>query len=174
MWNYIVLWYVIAPVEPNVGHQAPPEAWQALKTISLHLEVVGPHENWASDFRSELRYVRHYARTLQNAPRLVDTERLPPPCVATEFLRFNEAYQCHLANQQLMLAHRADDVGDALGEARQLHRIWDAVRRSSATNQAWAYRRRTLCQLREMVGEEAFANGKLPPCVPVWRFREID
>lgn len=174
MWDYLIVLYILSPVEPPVSSQAPPEAWQALKTVSLHLEIVGPHENWASDFRSELRYVRHYLRLLENAPPLADCDWLPPNAVATDFCNFNEQYQCHLQSQLLMAGPHTNDTGDALRESRQLHRVWDSVRRASSPNQSWAYRRRTLSQLREMVGEKAYYRGDLPPCVPVWRFREID
>lgn len=174
MWDYLIVLYVLSPVEPPVSSQAPPEAWQALKTYSLHTEIVGPHENWASDFRSELRYVRFYTRLLANAPPLAHCEWLPPSDVATEFCRFNEQYQCHLQTQQLICPHHADDTAVALREARQLYRVWDSVRRASSPNQAWAYRRRTLAQLRDMLGEPAYYRGELPPSVPVWRFRMID
>jgi hypothetical protein len=174
MWDYLIVLYVLSPIEPPVSSQAPPEAWQALKSISLRMELVGPHENWAPDFRSELRYVRYYARLLNDAPPLADCDWLPPSTVAADFCRFNEQYQCHLQTQQLLATAHADDLGEALRESRQLYIVWDTVRRSTSPNQAWAYRRRTLSQLREMVGEKAYYRCDLPPCVPVWRFREID
>lgn len=174
MWDYLVVLYVLSPIEPPVSPQAAPEVWQALKDISLQLELVGPHENWASDFRSELRYVRHYARTLYDAPPLADCDWLPPVWYAADCCRFNEQYQCHLQTQQMLLTHRSEELGTTLGETRQLHNVWDSVRRASSTNQAWAYRRRSLQQLREAVGEESYYSGRLPPAVPMWRFREMD
>ncbi len=174
MWDYLIVLYVLSPIEPPVASQAQPEMWQALKDVSLTMEIVGPHENWASDFRSELRYVRHYARTLQTAPPLADSDWLPPAWLAAEYCRFNEQYQCNLQNQQMLCGHRAEQYGDALRETRQLHAVWDSVRRATSSNQAWAYRRRSLQQLRETLGDEAYYGGQLPPAVPVWHFREID
>jgi hypothetical protein len=174
MWDYLVLFMIVSPIEPSVSPQAPPEAWQALKTISFHLEIVGPHENWASDFRSELRYVRHYARLLREAPPLMDCELLPPTWIAAEFCRFNEQYQCHLRGQRFVCSHRADDICATLRETRQLHLFWDSARCATSSTQAWAYRRRTLKDMRDLIGAEAFYSGRLPPSVPVWRFREID
>jgi hypothetical protein len=174
VWDYLIVLYVLSPIEPPVSSQAAPEAWQALKDVSLTMEIVGPHENWASDFRSELRYVRHYARTLQDAPPLADCDWLPPAWLAADFCRFNEQYQCTLQTQQMQFGHRSEELGEVLRETRQLYSVWDAARRATSHNQAWAYRRRSLLQLREAVGEEAYYSGRLPPAVPVGRFREID
>jgi hypothetical protein len=173
VWDLYVAALILWPVEPAVSSQQCPEAWAALKQISLDLELVGSHENWASDFRSELRYVRHYWRTLQDAPRLGDCFCLPPNCVVADLCKLNEQYQCHLQMQQIIHAHNSDDLTEALREARHLYGVWDAVRRATAPNQAWAYRRRTLRQLREMLGDNAYYSGQLPPCVPLWQFQEI-
>jgi hypothetical protein len=174
VWDYLIVLYVLSPIEPPVSSQASPEVWQALKDVSLTLEIVGPHENWASDFRSELRYVRHYARALQSAPPLADCDWLPPAWLAAEYCRYNEQYQCYLQTQQVLCNHRADHFADVLRETRQLHGVWDATRRATSTNQAWAYRRRSLGQLREALGDEDYYSSRMPPAVPVWRFREID
>jgi len=174
VWDYLIVLYVLAPIELPVASQASPEAWQSLKYVSMQLEIVGPHENWASDFRSELRYVRHYARLLQDAPPLADCDWLPSSDVAAEFCRFNEQYQCHLQAQQQLFTHRSDDIGVVLRETRHLYCIWDATRRGTSNNQAWAYRRRSLCQLREMLGDPAYYRAQFPPSVPVWRFRDMD
>ncbi|MBY0522313.1 MAG: hypothetical protein K2R98_02895 [Gemmataceae bacterium] len=173
-WYFYVFALILWPTDPPVASQARPEVWQALKEISVGLELVGPHENWASDFRSELRYVRHYWRTLQDAPRLADCNTLPSSAAVAELCRLNEQYQCHVQTQQAILIHRADDLAEVLREARQLYQVWDAVRRATGPNQAWAYRRRMLRNVREMVGEQAYYSGQLPPAVPVWRFQRID
>ena len=174
MWYLYVSALILCPVEPDVSSQQSPEIWEALKEISVSLELVGPHENWASDFRSELRYVRHYWRTLQDAPRLADCNVLPAAWMVQDLCRVNEQYQCHLQNQQIIYPHRADDLGEVLREARQLYQVWDAVRRATGPTQAWAYRRRMLRQLRDMLGEDDYYAARLPPSVPLWRFKEID
>ena len=175
MWDYVVLLLVLSPVELPVSSQQPPEAWAALKSIALSTEVVGPHENWASDFRSELRYVRHYVRLLSDAPPLADCNWLPTTEFAAECCKFNEAYQNHLTTQQTLggPTHEAE-WASALCQTRQLYRVWDATRRATSTNQAWAYRRRTLMQVRDMLGEQDYYRAKFPPSVPVWLFHEME
>lgn len=174
MWDYLIVLCVISPVEVPVSSQAPPEAWQALKNISLDMEVVGPHERWVSDFRSEMRYVRSHVRGLCEAPTINDCAGLPSADTAAECCRFSEQYQAHLQTQQLMMPHKSEEISQALDEARRLHRVWCTVRRAGNSEESWVSRRRALEQLRETLGTEAYYTGKLPPCVPVWRFREID
>ena len=174
MWYWYVAFLILCPTDPQVSSQAPPQAWQALKEISLDLEIVGPHENWASDFRSELRYVRHYWRLLQNAPRLADCQALPANSFACDQCRFNEEFQCCLQSQQVLFTHRMDDLNDVLRRPGNCTRTWDCLRRASAADQTWAYRRRMLVQLRELVGMDAYYNGRMPPCVPLWTFKEVD
>jgi hypothetical protein len=35
-------------------------------------------------------------------------------------------------------------------------------------------RRLALKRLRELVGDEAYYAGNLPPCVPIWRLQEMN
>jgi hypothetical protein len=174
MWDYLVVLIVLSPVEVPVNPDAPPEAWQALKTISLELEVVGPHERWVPDFRSEVRYVRAHVRALQDAPSLNDCEWLPSAETVADGCRFSEQYQMHLQTQMNQMPHREQEIGQALEESRRLYRVWDTVRRAALPQESWVSRRRALGQLRDALGDEAYYSGQLPPCVPVWRFREID
>ena len=44
MWDCLILLCVLSPVEPPVSSEVRPEAWQALKNVSLEMEIVGPHE----------------------------------------------------------------------------------------------------------------------------------
>lgn len=58
-------------------------------------------------------------------------------------------------------------------ENRELFRVWDLL------DDAWCpgfppWRQRVaLARLRDTIGLEAFNAGRMPPCVPVWRFREL-
>jgi hypothetical protein len=121
-----------------------------------------------------LRYVRAHARALSTAPSINDCAGLPNAEVAADFCRFSEQYQLHLQTQQSMMPHRSTELVQALDEARDLYRVWTTVRRAGMTEESWVSRRRALGQLRETLGEQAYYGGQLPPCVPLWRFREID
>src|SRR5262249_30408516 len=101
VWHALILGLILWPTDPQVPSKMPPEAWQALKEISLTLEIVGPHENWAADFNSELRYVRRHYRMLRSAPSLAECYWLPSPTVSRELCCFNEGFQAHLQMQRV-------------------------------------------------------------------------
>ena len=58
-----------------------------------------------------------------------------------------------------------------LCETDRLFRAWDAVRDARCEFYYTTVRRHALKNLREMIGDDAFAAGELPPYVPEWRFQ---
>ena len=88
-------------------------------------------------------------------------------------LSFNRAYHHTLAVQKEALGSR-DGVDDALAEADQLYRVWDAVRDAKSEFYYVSVRREALARLRQAIGPEDYARGVLPPHVPVWRFPQRD
>ena len=173
MWHSIILGLLLWPTDPPVPSKAPPQAWAALKDISQALEIVGPHENWAADFNSELRYVRRHWRALRDAPPLADCYWLPSPNTARELCCFNEGFQAHLQMQRIIYPHRGDQITVVLNQSRQLYCVWDAVRRANSPSESWALRRRMLLRLRETLGDDAYYSHRLPCWVPWWWFQEI-
>jgi len=173
MWHALILALILCPEEPQLPSKASPEAWQALKDIAVVMEVVGPHENWATDFASELRYVRRYWRLLREAPPLSDCHWLPPPSLSREMCCFNETHQAHLQMQRLIYVHRCNQLTEMIAETRQLYQVWECVRRANSPNESWALRRRMLQRLRDSIGEEAYYANKLPSWVPWWHFQQV-
>ena len=51
--------------------------------------------------------------------------------------------------------------------------MWDAVRDARCEFYYVTVRRQALKKLRDLVGEEAYLAGTLPPNVPTWRFNEL-
>ncbi len=173
MWHALIISLILCPSDPPVPQQAPPQAWQALKEIALALEIVGPHENWATDFSAELRYVRRHYRSLRFAPPLADCSWLPSPNLSRDVCCFNETYQAHLQMQRIIYPYRAEQIDAVMLETRQLYCVWDAVRRANSTGESWALRRRMLLRLRDSIGDEAYYRGDLPCWVPCFRFEGI-
>ena len=60
----------------------------------------------------------------------------------------------------------------ALQETDRLYQVWDKVRDARCPYYYVTVRRQALKQLRELVGEDSYYSGNLPPCVPLWHFRE--
>ena len=61
-----------------------------------------------------------------------------------------------------------------LAETDRLYLVWDAVRDARCDFYYVTVRRQALKKLRDLVGDEAYATGELPPNVPTWRFREAE
>ena len=171
MWDLLTALLILSPITPPVPHKAPAPAWQALKRVALRLEVVGPGELWIDDYRSEVGYVRTHWRELADAPPLADAYWLPPAAVAREWRCFNLRYQQGVQQRRAAEAHHREEWSDALQEAEQICEILFLVETAASPNKSWVCRRQALRQLRELLGPEAYAAGRLPPCVPLWRFQ---
>lgn len=113
---------------------------------------------------------------------LMDAERFPPPQYLWICARQNREYQLWCEAQILWASsggRERYDLQEALTEARALYSIIDAAGGSvgydgpsmeSDPEGATAYRLRWLGTLRELIGEEAYQSGQLPPPLPLWRF----
>jgi hypothetical protein len=148
--------------------------WQALKRVSIVLEIVGPHERWRSDFHAELRYVRQHWRELADAPPWPDCLRFPPSSVAADCCCWNLAYQEYAKNRRWICRHRWDELTASLEEARQLYQVWKTVQEATDMANSWVHQRRALWKLRQLLGPEAYSAGRLPPAAPVWRFEFLE
>lgn len=112
---------------------------------------------------------------LSPAPPLSDAERFPPRRVAAAALEFNRAYRDYLECQQAFEVRSWWDWQDALNETDYVYQCWSALAAvQGAEGEDGASRRAALERLRELLGEEAYYQGAMPPCVPVWRFWYID
>lgn len=174
MWETLVVLLILWPTAPPVPTRAPEPLWDALKRVALTLEVVGPNERWANNFEQELAYVRRHWRDLENAPSLADCSRLPPAELAMAYCRLNWSYQESLKARRWLSRHRWDEMTEALDETQKLYQVWELVRDAVSTDRNWACRRRALLRLREAIGPEAYYSGELPPCLPLWRFSDLD
>src|SRR5207244_10589515 len=93
MWDLATVLLILSPVVPPVPHHASDALWKPLKRIALVLEIVGPHERWIDDYRSELGYVRRHWRELAHAPALSDCQNLPEAGIVKECRHLNHTYQ---------------------------------------------------------------------------------
>jgi hypothetical protein len=170
MWEAYTLLLLLSPIDLPTPHRAAEPRWLALKRIALQLEVVGPHERWVTDYRSEVRYVRRHLWELADAPPLADCWWLPSPNEIKECRCFNLGYQRSLEQRRMLRLHRHDELTEALRETQQLAEAWRLVDTASCASNSWVCRRRALARLREVLGPDAYYSGVMPPCVPLWRF----
>jgi len=168
--TYLVLVLILSPVELPAPHRAPEAYWQALKQIALDLELTGPRCPWINDFESEVRWVRKNWREALDCPPLADGQRLPPPGLIRQLLGFNSAYRQFLEARREVRRLDWDELTEVLSETDRLREVWQAAADATSPDHIWVCRRRALKRLKDLIGEEPYDAGSLPPCVPLWRF----
>lgn len=163
-----------------------PEGWQAtdvvrptLQYLAIASELLDPREiryilARAEEFDADLALLQRRSRDLTDAPCLADGQRFPDRPTVNEMLAFNRCYRQYLNVRQSMELAHAWKYQAALQETDQLYEIWDIARDARCEYYYVSVRRQALRRLREMVGDEAYYTGRLPPHVPVWRFQKID
>jgi hypothetical protein len=179
-----VLALALLTAPPGTGDAAGPvpayvTLRPALQAVALQWEILDPREvryilSRPEDFSADLNLLRRRWRDLADAPPLCDGIRFPDRDTVNALLAFNRAYRQHLSlRQPVELAHWWD-LRAALQETDLLYQIWDTVRDARCDYYYVTVRRHALKKLRELLGDEAYYNGWLPPHVPLWRFQEID
>jgi hypothetical protein len=160
-----------------------PEQWVRLRPklqeLAVHWEILDPREvryilARPDDLVSDLNLVRRRFQALADAPTLNDCQRFPDRDAVNELLSFNRAYRQHLGLRQPMELARWWDLRTALQETDHLYQVWDNVRDARCEYYYVTVRRQALKKLREMIGEDAYYTGQMPPPVPIWRFREVE
>jgi hypothetical protein len=169
---YVVLVLVLSPVEIPVSQRVSEPFWQALKQLASDCELTGPRCPWINDFESEMRWVRKNLRETVDCPPLADARRLPPATQIRQLVGFNSAYRQFLEARREVRRHEWDELTEIINETDRLREIWQAAADASSEDHIWVCRRRSLKRLKELIGEGAYEAGRLPPCVPLWRFYE--
>jgi hypothetical protein len=151
----------------------------SVQNLALKWEILDPREvryilARPEDFVSDLNLLRRRFRELADAPPLHDGFRFPERERVNHLLAFNRAYRQHLTIRQPLELVRWWELRAALQETDHLYQIWDTVRDARCDYYYVTVRRQALKKLRQLVGEDDYYNGRLPPHVPLWRFQEID
>ena len=158
-----------------------PEMFPALRLplqgLAVACEILDPREvryilARQEDFTADLNLLRRRYHELATAPAVDDALRFPERTTINELLAFNRSYRQYIdVRQSLELVHWWE-LRVALQETDRLYQIWDSVRDARCPYYYVTVRRQALKRLRELVGEESYYSGQLPPCVPLWRFQE--
>jgi hypothetical protein len=143
--------------------------WEILDTREVHYILARPE-----DFQSDLNLLRRRFRDLAEAPALNDSLRFPDRETINDLLAFNRAYRQNLTIRQPVELVRCWELRAAIQETEHLYQVWDTVRDARCDYYYVTVRRQALKKLRQMLGDEAYYFGRLPPAVPLWRFQEID
>jgi hypothetical protein len=150
----------------------------AVQDVAVDWELLDPREvryvlARPEDFAADLTLLRRRYHDLADAPALHDCLRFPDRAAVNDLLAFNRAYRQHIDTRQPMELSRWWELRTALQETDHLYQVWDTVRDARCEYYYVTVRRQALKKLRELLGEEAYYAGRMPPYVPLWRFRDV-
>ena len=165
--------------EPAKLQALYPSIRAPLQALALRWEILDPRElkyvlARPEDFPSDLSLLRRRYHDLAHAPAVADCARFPERSVVNDLLSFNRAYRQSVDVRQPVELLHWGELRLAIQETDRLYQIWDTVRDARCDYYYVTVRRQALKRLRELIGDEAYYNATLPPCVPLWRFQCID
>ena len=163
---------------PAALQAAFPSMRFAMLSLALEWEILDPRETRyvltrADDLTSDLKMLQRRYQDLVDAPPLADAARFPDRSVVNELLVFNRAYLSYIELRQPTEMAHVNELRAVQREVNFLYQVWDSVRDARCEYYYVTVRRQALKKLRELIGDEAYFKGELPPHVPIWRFREI-
>jgi len=149
------------------------------QALAVRWEIMDPRETGyllsrARGLQEDLTELRRRCHDLADAPPVYESLRFPDKTSINGYLAFSRSYCKQLALRRPLEPAHAEELDAALREAEQLQELWDTVKGARCQYYYVTYRRECLKRLREMIGDNAYYNGRLPPPVPLWRFHEID
>jgi hypothetical protein len=157
--------------EPIPCEAAWPAVRDAVHAVALDWQIMDPRETRyvfanRTDFVADLNLLRKRAADLADAPRLEACKGLPERRAANELVRQNREYRCAVEARRPWEPDRADLLHDAVCDADRLYRPWDALRDAQCDFYYVTVRRAALKKLRDAIGADAFAAGRMPLAVP--------
>jgi hypothetical protein len=149
-----------------------------LESVAIYFEILDLRERYLmardEDFNADLKLIIKRWERFKDTPPASDVMRLPVRGLINSLLGFNRDYRRHIEVLQTLNAVNWWETQQTLQECDDLYRIWDTIRDARCEYYYITVRRQELQNLREMIGDEAYYAGSLPPHVPVWRFGRMD
>lgn len=102
-----------------------------------------------------------------------DRHHFPHLHICQENVKFSKQYIQHIEFQQCLYPHLFKEYDKILKDAEWCHRCWSRLEYVQMKPWNETSDRCFLGKIREMVGEEAYYGGQMPPHVPIWHFQKI-
>jgi hypothetical protein len=162
--------------EPPVADQWP-AIQKSVQQLAVEWEILDKNETKflfanRDEFGKDLNILRRRYQELKDVPLVADTARLPDRQTVCERIRFNREYRKTLEVRSAYESDRAEEIRGVMCETDRLYQVWDSVRDAKCDYYYVTVRRQALKKVRDLIGEEAYTKGELPPNVPVWRFAD--
>lgn len=134
---------------------------------ALALQLLDPREVAIADPATILAR----AVELRDAPRAEEADR---------FVVTRDAITSLIAMNRQLLAHyeKCENLypghyASAIRDTKLLYRAWDELRDAKCDYYYVTVRRASLKKLRDLIGEDAWSRGIMPPHVPYWHMTEV-
>jgi len=150
----------------------------AVHKVAVDWEILDQREtryimSRPDDYSADLNLLRRRYQELKDAPRVADSFRFPDRTAVNDLVRFNRAFRKHLDQRHELETDRSEELRLVMRETDRLYQVWDAVRDARCEFYYVTVRRQALKKLKDMLGDESYTAGTLPPNVPTWRFNEL-
>jgi hypothetical protein len=158
-----------------------PATWEhkeALLALGVRLEVMDRRETYFFQipelYEKDVDIIRNRILDLKGAPTLSDIQRYDhlSKDEINATIRLNRAYKLHLETRMAWEPDRQMILSEAIRETELCYRAWSNLAEMRTPFYFVSVRRRAALVFRDIVGEEAFQGGELPPSVPHWRFNQ--
>jgi hypothetical protein len=180
MYNYVLAMALIIGENPNYSFSdlnSPPPVAECIRNIAVDWEILDPRETkyvLFPNFAQDLKMIQKRYEKLYDAPFVIDCERFPDRSFAYDARAFNRLYKIQIEFKlQVSVYQNREYWRQTLKETDYLYNVWDKVQDSHCQYYYVTVRREALKDLRNMIGEDAYYAGELPPYVPIWRFQNI-
>jgi hypothetical protein len=177
MAHLLALVLLNSPVDMPISEEVFRMILPHLRQIAIDQEILGPQENCLVNHRNyqdDIRLIRARVGMLKDCPSIADSYRYPPKEIIWEMKIANSKYQRFVEHRLATNPQEWWELDQILQETRLIHRLWDLAYNARSESLAMSYRREALREIRNLIGPEAYYEGYLPPCVPVWRLQPID
>jgi hypothetical protein len=179
----LILAAILLSTPPGTPEATPAaEQWPTLRDaihkVAVDWEILDPRETRyilarSEDYAADLNLLRRRYVELHDAPRVADSHRFPDRAAVNDLVRFNRAYRKHLDQRHDLETDRCEALRAVIHETELLYQVWDSVRDARCEFYYITVRRQALKKLQDLIGEEDYSAGNLPPNVPTWRFNEL-
>jgi len=179
--NYLMCVVLLtgSPNDVSSNSYSDPEMRAALKKFAVSQEVLDPHETGhflkdADSFADNVKVLRERHAELEDCPPLRDHMMFVERDLINDLLVFNSSYRTNLQQRASLCPVYEQDFHAAIREAESLYKTWDILRDAKCEFYYVLVRRRALRELKKVLGDKAYYEGRMPPHVPIWRFQKID
>lgn len=126
------------------------------------------------DFMEAIEFIGKRRRELDGCPCVMAASRFGDRAAINEMLCLNRSYRKRLEERLTIDSLNVQAIVDSINETDQLYHMWDAARDAACTYYYVSVRRLALDRLRELIGPDNFARGRMPHYLPIWRFERVN